>query len=195
MKAFLEGLKQKGLPYLRENKGNLILAVIPILVAVILFFTQFWPHYTQLKREREVLRQKQRLVKEYKRKLDELSKQKKAPQKEVLKYLFTGKDPYVVVSSLQNALKDIQGINIRSFRIISQKDFIGNVKKIVVNFSIQGDVRSLVEMLEILTNYEKALKIQQLIVSRLTRGKRQFLQINLRLEGLFRPLHEKSPAK
>jgi len=179
-------LKERLFPLLKQYKTNLILAIVPLLAALILFFSFFWPSLEALRQTNTLLAKKKALLEEYQHRIKEAG-ELKFPKKESSRYLFTGKDPYVVVSIVQEQMKDIERLSIRSFQIRSQTKFLGEIKKVQVYFNMEGDVRSLVEMLERLQNLEKALIIKNLILSRMVKGKREYLQINLQIEGLFRP--------
>jgi len=170
----------------RLDRTSLVLGALPVLLALVLLFARLWPEVRALRQEEAALRQRLETLAAYRDRLREHGALER-PGAGAVKPLFTGKDPYVVVSSLQEALRDIEGLTVRSFRITSQKDFLGEVRLVGVNFNLQGDVRALVEMLEIIGGFEKALRVKTLTVSRVVQRKRESLQVNLQLEALFRP--------
>ena len=170
----------------RREKANLFLGGIPILIALLLFANYFLPQLSSLKQHQALLKQKQKLLTRYRQKLKEMKPPPKKAGEEVERYLFSGRDPYVIVSQLQKDLATIPEISVRSFRIISQKPFQEGIKKVEISFDLEGDIKGLAEVLELLENYEKALKVKYLMVAQYTRRRQSLLRINLRLEALFK---------
>ncbi len=177
---------EKFIERLRREKTNLILAGLPLLVALFLFGSYLWPQYEKWRENKALLAQKEVLVKRYQEKLKTI---KVPPQggDSVKKYLFKGRDPYVIVSALQKKLSEVKEISVRSFRILTQRAFRDQIEKVEISFDLEGDIKGLAEVLEILENYEKAIKVNFLLVSRLHRGGRSILRVNLRVEALFLP--------
>ena len=172
------------LDFCRKEKTNLLLAVIPLLLSFFLLVGYVWPRYERWQENRALLAQKQALLESYREKLKRINPPSTSKE-EIEQYLFKGRDPYVVVSEVQKKFAEVKEITVRSFRILSQKPFRANIKKIEVSFDLEGDIKGLAEVLEILENFEKAVKINYLVVSRLSRHGRTILRVNLRLEALF----------
>ncbi len=170
----------------RREKTNLFLGGIPIIIALLLFVNYFLPQLSSLKQHQILLKQKQKLLLRYRQKLKEMKPPPKKAGEEVGQYLFSGRDPYVIVSQLQKDLASIPEISVRSFRIISQKPFQEGIKKVEISFDLEGDIKGLAEVLELLEGYKKALKINYLMVTNFTRRRQSFLRVNLRLEALFK---------
>jgi len=170
----------------KSHKLNFFLAVVPLLLSLILFFKLFLPSWQRWQETKALLAQRRALLLKYQEKLKELSPPP-VPEKgeDPYRYLFRGRDPYIIISEIQKLLEDIEGLNIRSFRVLNQKPFQAGIKKVEVQFQMEGDIKALAEALERLDRYEKALLIKNLIVSRLVRRKKESLQIYLRLEALF----------
>ena len=176
--------------YLRENKLNIILLAFPILVTIFIFLVYLWPSYQEYVNAKKLLQEKNRLIKRYRQKIKDIGNIE--PSKDgYRKYIFSGKDPYIIVSMLQERLENVEGLTIRSFRITSQQKFLGNIKKVSLFFNMQGDIKSLVEMLDIIQKIQKSILIRKLNVSFFSSGGKEYLQINLTLEAIFAP---QSPA-
>lgn len=172
--------------YIKREKLNLVITFFSIFVFLIILIFYFWPSYRDYNQLKYLIKQKEDLLKRYQDKIKEIGNIKLIENK-YKKYIYVGKDPYIIISDLQDRFKYIEGLTIRSFRIINQKDFLGKYKKISVNFNIQGDIKDLVEMLDILKKLEKAIQIKRLNISRFISRGQEYLQINLQVEAIFLP--------
>jgi len=170
---------------LRCQKTTLILGGLPILLTFLIFVGIFWPTLKDLRSHQKLLEQKKALIERYRAKLQKISPPS-TPRESPEKYLFQGRDPYIVVSELQKELENIPEITLRSFRILKQSPFQADIQKVELNFDLEGDIKGLVEVLERVETFQKALRIQYLLVSQFSRGRQKALRINLRIEALFR---------
>ena len=172
--------------YFRENKLNLVLLLFPILVTIFIFLVYIWPSYQEYVNAKKLLQEKKRLLKKYRQKIKNIGTVE-LPKNGYKKYIFSGKDPYVIVSMVQEKLENVEGLTIRSFRITSQQKFLSKIKKVSLFFNMQGDIKSLVEMLEIIQGIQKSILIKKLNVSFFSSGGKEYLQIHLTLEAIFAP--------
>jgi len=169
---------------IQKNKVNIILAVLPLIISAFIFWSYFWPAWQQYKKNKTLLTQKENLIKKYQEKV------KKKPQnlpktKDPRLYLFRGRDPYTIVSEIQKNLSKIPGLSIRSFNIINKKPLKDGIQKVEIRFNMEGDIKSLTEMLLLFESYKKALRINTLQILYQKRGNAEKLRIILHLEALF----------
>ena len=175
------------LMFLRRRRTEILLAGLPVLLALFIFWFLLRPSIQNILHCRELIIEKETLLKRYQERLEELAqKSPPEPGNSPLGSLFRGRDPYVIVSSLQKEFESIPEISVRSFRVLSQRPFRdGGIKLVEINFDLEGDIKGLAELLERLENHEKALRVKYLLVSQLVRRGVPALRISLRLEAPF----------
>jgi len=184
----LQDFKRKVLKRKRSDIYKIIWLLLPFFISILIFFQYLVPTWQKHKRYQEILKTKQKLIIQYKNKIESLKKEplKKTETENPFKYVFTGIDPYVTLSEIQKVLENIENLKIRSFRIVNQKPFKDkkNIKKIEIHFELEGDIKTLAEILEEIEKYQKALIIKHLTVSKINRYSNT-LRISLRIETLF----------
>jgi len=160
----------------------------PLLLSLAIFIWVIYPKFQVLRWHKEVVQEKERRLLSYKENIEILKKELAKPKFDVQSLenkVFSGKDPYIIVAYIQEKIKTISGLSVRSFRITKKTKETDFLEKIIATFILQADVKGLIEMLWRLQNEQKAVKISKLSVY--VRGKRatELLNIRLEIESLF----------
>ena len=173
---------------IRLNKSLFFFYLLPLLLSTFIFFSQIYPSIQGILTTREMIVEQKKQSKKYRRKIKKLTKILKRGSRvspELKNMIFTGNDPYVVISTLQKKIEEIPELSVRSFRLVKKEKIEEYFEKVVASFVITGDIKGLVELLWEIENEKKALRICRLSVSYRHYRKHEILNIILEIEGLF----------
>ncbi|MBX6424274.1 hypothetical protein [Thermosulfurimonas sp. F29] len=165
-----------------------------IILNAFLLWRYLYPAWSSLQSVRELRIQKSALLKNYRQKLLETKNKLEALKRDSASGssgIPRMQDSYTLVSDLQNLMKDIPDLNIKTFRIVSSRPVIGDLHLVRINFTLEGNILSLDELLKRLRRNESAFRIRTLnLFSRKFRD-RWGLSISLEIEALIRLPEEK----
>ncbi len=170
------------------NRSKIFLISLPILFTIFIFIEFTLPAWYNLSSQKEILQEKIDLYSRYQKKI---SKYKPNLEKDKIIFsrlnqkIFIGPDPYVIVSEIENIIKNIPEITMRSFRISKHESLGNQIEKIKIILVLQGDIKGLLNFLSLLREEKKPLKIKRLVVSSARYRGIYRLNINLEVEALY----------
>ncbi len=154
----------------REKKVIYIGAAVVVFVAIFYAVTTFVPDREQFAQSVELkkkmlLRQRETLGLEetYKRRVEQYSKH----LEQDAKLLLPGDNPNVAAADLQKILKgfaDQAGVDITQKNAQPEKKILDDLTKISVHIEIGCDLDQLVQFVTAIENYEKFLKVEELMI-------------------------------
>jgi len=170
------------------NRSKIFLISLPILFTIFIFIEFTLPAWYNLSSQKEILQEKIDLYSRYQKKI---SKYKPNLEKDKTTFsrlnqkIFIGPDPYVIVSEIENIIKNIPEITMRSFRISKHESLDSQIEKVKIILVLQGDIKGLLNFLSLLRERNKPLKIKRLVVSSARYRGIYRLNINLEVEALY----------
>ncbi len=170
------------------NRSKIFLILLPILFTIFIFIEFTLPAWYNLSSQKGILQEKINLFSRYQKKI---SRYRPKLEKDKLIFhdlnqkIFIGPDPYVIVSEIENMIKNIPEITMRSFRISKHESLGNQIETIKIILLLQGDIKGLLNFLSLLRSEKKPLKIKRLVVSSIRHRGIYRLNINLEVEALY----------
>lgn len=173
--------------FFHRNKLPVFLAILPLLFLFLEFYFYIIPTFKKLKNTQEIILKKEKQLEQ----LEDKLKAKPPNLSQFSDYktkIFTGQDPNAILYALQKEFESLPGLTITSFRLSKKVPLGKKLEKVRVYFRLEGDIKTLVELLNLLENEPKALKITSLRIFPRLSSKKETLFTEIEVEALWMKL-------
>lgn len=152
-----------------------------------MFYFYTIPTYKRIKNTQVLIQKKEALLKRLQQEL-KVKPPELSSLSDYKKKIFTGQDPNSILYALQKEFESVPGLTITSFRFSKREPLGEDLEKVRVYFRLEGDIKSLVELLNLLEGAPKALKITSLRIFPRIYQKKESLLAEIEVEALWMKL-------